>query len=195
MKLQEVSLWPQVQQIYAGAAVWPSLALLETQSDHFCIMVNAPSQLLWELVKDWNCYQRKGPQNRAIFSSEPGNLYNKHCYKHSGQYRLGLKSCHRSADHVLAEHWLRSAGLANPKNFHIAEGAEGKISMSKGRKHTSHSKKQFPRLASSVQKETKSYRPDLQVLCSWLSIVGPHLLAVVLISPRIVCCRNLPWHD
>lgn len=58
---------------------------------------------------------------------------------------------------------MQYAGLANPKNLHIAAGTEGKISISKGKKHTSHSKKQFPRLASSVQKDTKSYRPDLQV--------------------------------
>ena len=48
-------------------------------------MTTVPSQMLWMLVKDWNCYQRKGPQNKAIFSSEPGNLYNKHSYTHSGQ--------------------------------------------------------------------------------------------------------------
>ena len=52
-------------------------------------MATVPSQMLWMLVKDWNCYQRKGPQNGAIFTSEPGNLYNKHSYKHSGDWWAG----------------------------------------------------------------------------------------------------------
>lgn len=45
------------------------------------------SQLTWLLVKDWNCFQRKGLHG-TIFSAEPGNIYNKHSYKYSGDCRV-----------------------------------------------------------------------------------------------------------
>jgi hypothetical protein len=43
----------------------------------------AAPQLLWEIVKGHNSFLRKN-LNGAIFSAEPGNLYNKHSYKYSG---------------------------------------------------------------------------------------------------------------
>lgn len=43
-----------------------------------------PSQLLWEMVKGHNSFLRKNI-NGTIFSAEPGNLYNKHSYKYSGE--------------------------------------------------------------------------------------------------------------
>ncbi len=47
-------------------------------------MTTAPAQLLWECIKGHNAFIRKG-LNGAIFSAEPGNLYNKHSYKFSGK--------------------------------------------------------------------------------------------------------------
>ena len=43
------------------------------------------SQLVWALINKHNSFKRKGRTgNRVILSAEPGNLYNKHSYKHSG---------------------------------------------------------------------------------------------------------------
>jgi large subunit ribosomal protein L28e len=46
----------------------------------------AAPQLLWEIVKGHNSFVRKN-LNGAVFSAEPGNLYNKHSYKYSGGWR------------------------------------------------------------------------------------------------------------
>lgn len=43
----------------------------------------APSQLVWQLVKNYNCFLHKG-LNGSQFSAEPGNLYNLNSYKYSG---------------------------------------------------------------------------------------------------------------
>ncbi len=45
--------------------------------------MNVSSQLLWQLVKKQNVFLHKG-LNGSQFSSEPGNLYNRHSYKYSG---------------------------------------------------------------------------------------------------------------
>ncbi len=42
------------------------------------------SQLVWQIVKNNNCFIHKG-LNGVILSKEPGNLYNVHCYKYSGE--------------------------------------------------------------------------------------------------------------
>ena len=42
------------------------------------------SQLVWQLVKNNNCFMHKG-LNGVVLSKEPGNLYNVHCYKYSGE--------------------------------------------------------------------------------------------------------------
>ncbi len=44
----------------------------------------APSQLVWQLVKNYNCFLHKG-LNGSQFSAEPGNLYNLNSYKYSGE--------------------------------------------------------------------------------------------------------------
>ena len=49
-----------------------------------------PSQLVWQLVKNYNCFLHKGV-NGSQFSAEPGNLYNRNSYKYSGQSRLHLE--------------------------------------------------------------------------------------------------------
>lgn len=46
-------------------------------------MVTAPPQLVWQLIKRNNCFIVNGLHGKK-FSSEPGNLYNLHSYKHSG---------------------------------------------------------------------------------------------------------------
>ena len=43
-----------------------------------------PSQLVWQLVKNYNCFLHKG-LNGSQFSAERGNLYNVNSYKYSGQ--------------------------------------------------------------------------------------------------------------
>ena len=43
----------------------------------------ASDQLVWQLVKGHNCFQRKSVNNTWL-SSEPGNLYAKNSYKYSG---------------------------------------------------------------------------------------------------------------
>ena len=42
-----------------------------------------PSQLVWQLIKGNNAFIVNGLHGKK-FSSEPGNLYNLHSYKHSG---------------------------------------------------------------------------------------------------------------
>ena len=46
-------------------------------------MVDASPQLVWQLVKNNNCFLKKN-QNNAWFSAEPGNLMARHAYKYSG---------------------------------------------------------------------------------------------------------------
>ena len=43
----------------------------------------ASDQLVWQLVKGHNCFQKKSVNNTWL-SSEPGNLYAKNSYKYSG---------------------------------------------------------------------------------------------------------------
>ena len=43
----------------------------------------ASDQLVWQLVKGHNCFQRKSVNNTWL-SAEPGNLYAKNSYKYSG---------------------------------------------------------------------------------------------------------------
>ena len=51
------------------------------------------SSLVWELVKKNNAFIKKGI-NGITLSSEPGNLYNVHSYKHSGElHALALCTC------------------------------------------------------------------------------------------------------
>ena len=49
-----------------------------------------PSQLVWQLVKNYNCFLHKG-LNGSQFSAEPGNLYNLNSYKYSGYYPSELE--------------------------------------------------------------------------------------------------------
>ena len=50
-----------------------------------------PSQLVWQLVKNYNCFLHKG-LNGSQFSAERGNLYNKNSYKYSGQSAFANRS-------------------------------------------------------------------------------------------------------
>ena len=82
-----------------------------------------------------------------IFSAEPGNLYAKHSYKHSG--------------------------VANDKAVDIREGAEGGVAISAKRLKTAQkptealvkttSKKHARRAIAAARKQVASYRADLQV--------------------------------
>jgi hypothetical protein len=63
---------------------WFSLFALAQQHPFFLAepgRMSAP--FVWQCIKGYNSFIRKG-LNGAIFSAEPGNLANKHSYKHSG---------------------------------------------------------------------------------------------------------------
>ena len=71
------------------------------------------TQLVWQLINKHNSFKVKNRTGkRTILSSEPGNLYNKHSYKHSGEktiffleHDLVVYLCYSRADacEVLAE--------------------------------------------------------------------------------------------
>jgi len=49
---------------------------------------NVSNAVVWECVKKSNAFMKKGIHGgnaRSWFSSEPGNLYNRHSFKFSGQ--------------------------------------------------------------------------------------------------------------
>lgn len=72
------------------------------------LRMSVSSQLVWALVKKNNVYLHKG-LNGSQFSSEPGNLYNRHSYKYSGlSYWPDAPD---SREHLLA--WLLVATGAN----------------------------------------------------------------------------------
>ncbi|KAF8059736.1 RPL28A [Scenedesmus sp. PABB004] len=107
-------------------------------------MAAIPSALVWECVKGHNSFVRKN-LNGAIFSAEPGNLYNKHSYKYSG--------------------------VANAKTVDItAEGDAVKVSKKRSKTAqqpakglaVSASKKPGRRVLKAVAKDVGSYRPDLK---------------------------------
>ncbi len=54
-------------------------------------MVTAPPQLVWQLIKRNNCFIVNGLHGKK-FSSEPGNLYNLHSYKHSGAHARSART-------------------------------------------------------------------------------------------------------
>jgi large subunit ribosomal protein L28e len=52
-------------------------------------MAAVPGQLVWEIVRNNNCFLVKqfGRGNAKVqFSKEPNNLYNLHSYKYSGKF-------------------------------------------------------------------------------------------------------------
>jgi large subunit ribosomal protein L28e len=107
---------------------------------------NQGSQLVWQLVKNYNCFMHKG-LNGVVLSKEPGNLYNLHNYKYSG--------------------------LANEKTIHIEEDKDNDaIKVTKLKKgttntprksgHTSTTKRHVRRATAGLAKQTQGYRPDLK---------------------------------
>lgn len=44
------------------------------------------AEVVWQVIKKNNSFLRKGSAGRhdAVFSAEPGNLYARHSFKHSG---------------------------------------------------------------------------------------------------------------
>lgn len=105
----------------------------------------ASSQLQWLLLKNWNSFYRKN-LNNSRFSAEPGNLYNKHSYKHSG--------------------------LANEKTIHIEATSDHNIRVVKPNLKKQHqpaksrtqqdTRKHHSKIAKSLAKETQHTRPDLK---------------------------------
>ncbi|CAL8470823.1 g10365 [Coccomyxa elongata] len=106
----------------------------------------APSQLVWQLVKNYNCFLHKG-LNGSQFSAEPGNLYNLNSYKYSG--------------------------LANEKTVHVEAGEDGAFSVTRtipknfnkpreSRSKATKKNKNFRRSAAKLGKEVHTIRPDLK---------------------------------
>ncbi len=81
-----------------------------------------PAQLVWQLVKNYNCFLHKG-LNGSRFSAEPGNLYNVSSYKYSGRCNRTSREkccsfCHQSEDMhrlVLGTSWKESADSKRDK--------------------------------------------------------------------------------
>jgi len=105
------------------------------------------TQLVWQLINKHNSFKVKNRTgDRVILSSEPGNLYNKHSYKHSG--------------------------IANDKTIDLQAGEKNAIIITTSKpknanrplssKQSYSTKKDSRRAASSIAKETKKIRPDLQ---------------------------------
>lgn len=68
----------------------------------------ASSQLVWQLVKNYNCFLHKG-LNDSQFSAEPGNLYNLNSYKYSG----GAQDCNIYTKHEMKrQRYLESRPVA-----------------------------------------------------------------------------------
>ena len=63
--------------------------------------MQVPSQLVWQLIKGNNCFIVNGLHGKK-FSSEPGNLYNLHSYKHSGAWPVHLNVGSRAFDQGVA---------------------------------------------------------------------------------------------
>ncbi|KAL3161377.1 hypothetical protein ABBQ32_010270 [Trebouxia sp. C0010 RCD-2024] len=102
------------------------------------------SQLVWQLVKNNNCFMHKG-LNGVVLSKEPGNLYNVHCYKYSGL--ANDKAIHIEAD---------GQGLKVTKliSKHASKPSKAKSSSTR--------KKSFQRVSHGLNKELDGYRPDLK---------------------------------
>ncbi|EIE20336.1 ribosomal protein L28e [Coccomyxa subellipsoidea C-169] len=106
----------------------------------------APSQLVWQLVKNYNCFLHKG-LNGSQFSAEPGNLYNLNSYKYSG--------------------------IANEKIVHVEAAEEGSFAVTRNipknsnkprdsRSKATKKNKNFRRAAIRLGKEVHTVRPDLK---------------------------------
>ncbi|XP_010526413.1 PREDICTED: 60S ribosomal protein L28-1 [Tarenaya hassleriana] len=115
-------------------------------------MATVPGQLIWEIVKNNNCFLVKqfGRGNAKVqFSKETNNLYNLNSYKHSG--------------------------LANKKSVSIQPADKEQaivLGTTKTKKQSKPSasvnksvlKKEFPRMAKAVANQVSDnyYRPDLE---------------------------------
>jgi hypothetical protein len=66
-------------------------------------MANASPQLVWQLVKNNNCYLRRNVNN-TWFSTEPGNLAGKNSYKYSGVQQVACDNSLSKKRHVNAVH-------------------------------------------------------------------------------------------
>ena len=70
--------------IQADSEILPDIALSVMAPKQQVPTHTVPSQLVWQLVKNYNSFLHKG-LNGSRFSAEPGNLYNLNSYKYSGQ--------------------------------------------------------------------------------------------------------------
>ncbi|KAK9840357.1 hypothetical protein WJX74_008241 [Apatococcus lobatus] len=107
--------------------------------------MSSSSQLIWALVKKQNVFLHKG-LNGTQFSSEPGNLYNRHSYKYSGlanEKTVDIRAGDDDASLVISK--------KRPKNINKPATSV----------HSVPTKKHAAKVNASVRTELKNYRPDL----------------------------------
>eukprot|EP01025_Chloroclados_australasicus_P020389 TRINITY_DN2149_c0_g1_i7.p1 TRINITY_DN2149_c0_g1~~TRINITY_DN2149_c0_g1_i7.p1 ORF type:complete len:213 (+),score=15.48 TRINITY_DN2149_c0_g1_i7:93-641(+) len=102
----------------------------------------ASSQLVWQLIKGNNAYLKKN-LNNTWFSTEKGNVANRHSYKYSG----------------LAND--KAVGVAAALDDDDDKGVEVTLKGKKGKFHTYKTQKRVKRAVKSVGSEVQSIRPDL----------------------------------
>jgi len=63
------------------------------------------AEVVWQVIKKNNSFLRKGSAGRhdAVFSAEPGNLYARHSFKHSGALLVLIIVPNRSHDIAVCE--------------------------------------------------------------------------------------------
>ncbi|KAK9862910.1 hypothetical protein WJX84_006689 [Apatococcus fuscideae] len=107
--------------------------------------MSVSSQLVWALVKKNNVYLHKG-LNGSQFSSEPGNLYNRHSYKYSGlanEKTVDIRAGDDDSSLVISKR--------RPKNINKPNKAV----------HSVPTKKHASKINTSIAADLKHYRPDL----------------------------------
>eukprot|EP00798_Chlamydomonas_sp_ICE-L_P028659 gene28659-31836_t len=102
------------------------------------------SALVWHCIRDGNSFMKK-THNGEIFSTEAGNLFNKHSYKYSGICNGKTVDLQPAGD-VISMTVRKGSKTANqPKK------ATQSYTIKKGARRT----------IGSISKQVSSYRPDL----------------------------------
>eukprot|EP00798_Chlamydomonas_sp_ICE-L_P029023 gene29024-32220_t len=102
------------------------------------------SALVWHCIRDGNSFMRK-THNGEIFSTESGNLFNKHSYKYSG---------------ICNEKTVDISPAGDAISFTVAKGSKT-ANKPKASKAKYIVKKGPRRTIGSISKQVSSYRPDL----------------------------------
>uniref|UniRef100_A0A7R9VDV1 Ribosomal eL28/Mak16 domain-containing protein n=1 Tax=Chlamydomonas euryale TaxID=1486919 RepID=A0A7R9VDV1_9CHLO len=102
------------------------------------------SALLWQVIRGGTCFTRRGLHGES-FSSEAGNLKNKHCYKYSGVSNADAIDVSATEDAI-------ALTVGRPKNANKPVAS----------KKTQIIKKNARKALRSVGKQAASFRPDLK---------------------------------